>query len=279
MRIALDAITIGPGHRKTTKAAVKELADSIGTIGLHTPITVRPAKERGRFILVAGRHRMDAHRVLGRDSIEAVVLADELEAELWELSENYHRADLTAMQRNVALGQWVKLKARKIKREQGIRAGQVGQPRGGKQPNDAGVAAATRELGVPRTTARRAVNIASHLTKKAQREAEKLGLDNNQRALERAAGVPGEEEQIASLHRTVKAQQERNAVKARIQENLSGNAPPKSGKEAFERWYWSLDAQVQSMVRIWLLEFEPAAFIGELERTHEEVRASAMTLH
>lgn len=75
--------------------------------------------------------------------------------------ENLHRTDLTAMQRNLAVGRWVKLKARKIKQNQDDNSAQVG-PKLGRR--ESGVNAASRELGVPRATAQRAVNIANGLT-------------------------------------------------------------------------------------------------------------------
>lgn len=276
MLIAIAAISVGARHRKTSKDKVKALAESIETIGMKIPIAVRPAKERGRFVLVAGRHRIEAHLVLGRDQIEAVEFTDELDAALWEVAENLHRADLTAMQRNVALGEWVKLKEKKIKQEAKAVSRQVGAKRG--RP-ESGVRAASRELSVPETSARRAVNIANHLTKKAQQEAERLGLDNNQRVLERAAGMPGEEEQVRFLQRTAKRKRERQEAKAQTQQPVRREANPATGKEAFERWYWSLDAELQSKVRIWLLQFDPSAFVSQLERVHEDIRAQASTLH
>jgi ParB-like chromosome segregation protein Spo0J len=272
MQIPIAAIIVGSGRRKTNKAAIKALADSIATIGLRIPITVMPKDANGKHKLIAGHHRLEACRLLGWADIAVEVMTNKLDAELWEIAENLHRSELTAMQRNIYIGNWVKLTERKQRQV----LGQVGPKRG--RP-EGGLRAATRELGVKRTTARRAVHIATHLTQKAQKEAERLGLDTNQRALERAAGVPGADEQIRSLHRTVKAKEERAATKAQIQANLRGTQSPQTAKEAFEHWYWSLDAEMQTKVRLWLFELDPATFTRELERLHDDKRTSVMTLH
>lgn len=272
MQIPIAAIIVGSGRRKINKAVIKTLADSIATIGLRIPIAVTPKDVNGKHRLIVGHHRLEACRLLGWTDIAVEVMTNKLDAELWEIAENLHRSELTAMQRNICIGKWVKLTERK-QREVLVQLG----PKGGRP--EGGIRAASRALGVKRSTAQRAVNIATHLTKKAQKEAERLGLDTNQRALERAAGVPGAEEQIRSLHRTVKAKEERAQTKAQIQANLSRAVEPQTAKEAFERWYWSLDAEMQTKVRIWLYEFDPTTFTRELERLHDDKRTSVMTLH
>jgi hypothetical protein len=90
--------------------------------------------------------------------------------------------------------------------------------------------------------------------------------------------VPGADEQIRSLHRTVKARTDKREHKERIAQNLTGMAP-KTGAEAFERWFWTLDAEMQAKVRVWLLGPGPSEFLKELERAEQEKRAAAMTLH
>src|SRR5690349_7292916 len=95
--IAIDDITIGD-RRAVNAAAVKRLADSIDQIGLRHPITVREKGEK--YLLVAGRHRLEAFRKLGREFVPAsIVKRTNDEARLWEISENLHRADLTKLER------------------------------------------------------------------------------------------------------------------------------------------------------------------------------------
>jgi hypothetical protein len=74
-------------------------------------------------------------------------------ARLWEISENLHRADLTALERAEQIAEWVKLTGEKL--------GQVApvSAKGGRG-NEGGVRAAVRDLGIERTEARRAVKLA-----------------------------------------------------------------------------------------------------------------------
>ena len=183
--IRIDAVRVGAGRRKTIAAKVKALADSIAMLGLRTPITVLAADADGKHRLVTGRNRLEACRLLGHTEIAGDIETDKLAALLWEIAENFHRSDLTVAQRAVLVGRWVKLAKAKNKRDQGVNAAQVAQKSLGRP--EGGVSDAARSLGIPRDTARRAVNIAEHLSKVALREAERLGLLNNQRALSSAA--------------------------------------------------------------------------------------------
>ena len=272
MLIAIDAVVIGSGRRKATKQNVANLAKSISLIGLQTPISVLPADKDGKYPLVAGRNRLEACGKLGHAEIEAKVIKDKVAAELWEIAENLHRAELTAMQRSLSVGRWIKLTAKKVAKDQSVQVGPIGhRPKGG-------VSAAARELGITETTAKRSVKIATGLTKKAQREAEKLGLDDNQRALERAAGVPGAAEQVRALHRTVAEQQQRQEMKAQIKQNHETAASPKTGKDIFDRWFHLLDIDQQALVRIWLLGHAEDYF-AERDKTDELLRADRRALN
>ena len=72
-------------HRK-----VQGLAESIALIGLINPITVNKDG-----VLIAGAHRLEAHKLLGLDEIECVVLdCDKIRGELAEIDENLIRNDL-----------------------------------------------------------------------------------------------------------------------------------------------------------------------------------------
>jgi N6-adenosine-specific RNA methylase IME4 len=84
-------------------AAVKRLAQSIAQVGLRHPITVRRA-EGDRYVLVAGRHRIEAYRKLGKEHIPAIISPlDDLEARLWEIDENLCRNELSPAERAVAI--------------------------------------------------------------------------------------------------------------------------------------------------------------------------------
>jgi ParB family transcriptional regulator, chromosome partitioning protein len=73
---------------------IRELALSISTVGLLQPISVRIAGDR--FQLIAGERRLRAHRLLGKPTIEALVISvDEAESATLALAENIERQDLT----------------------------------------------------------------------------------------------------------------------------------------------------------------------------------------
>lgn len=133
-------------------AAVARLAESMARIGLQTPITVRDDGEWP--VLVAGLHRLKAAERLGWEKIDAIYLeGDERDARLWEISENLHRADLSAVERAEHIDEWRRLTVAK--------GAQVAPPSGGKQPGDRGHYKTAETLGVSRDTVRRAEAIAS----------------------------------------------------------------------------------------------------------------------
>ena len=94
-----DVLVDAEKRRKTRPDKVKAIADSIAEIGLLNPITVDP-----HFNLIAGLHRLEAHKGLGLAEIECTVLdVDPLLAELAQIDENLARADLTKFEESVEL--------------------------------------------------------------------------------------------------------------------------------------------------------------------------------
>lgn len=100
----LSAIEIGERLRPADPARVEALAASISEIGLQEPIIVRQDGDRIR--LVAGAHRLAAAKLLGWVEIAASwrQLTDD-GARLVEIDENLIRAELTALDRAVALAE------------------------------------------------------------------------------------------------------------------------------------------------------------------------------
>jgi len=279
MMLPIDRIHIGAGRRKTEKAKVKALADSIALLGLRTPITVLPADSDGRYRLVAGRNRVEACRLLGHTEIAAGLESNRLLAEMWEIAENFHRSELTAIQRSILVGRWMKLAAKMPDAALGghpvARTSQVA-PGGhlrGIQPYDQGLRRASRALGIPRTTVERAVTVANHLTKAAQHEAERLGLAKNMRALADAAGSDGAEEQVACLRRTAERIGKRKQQLAQMKAVIAGTDKPGSVQEAFDRWFNSFDIVMKVQIRIWLLSKEAEAYFEEQEQLEQRRKA------
>ena len=77
------------------KQKVKELAESILSNGLINPISVREVK--GKYIIVAGERRFQAHKMSGLKTIQAFVRSYKNDAD-WMVEsfvENVHREDIT----------------------------------------------------------------------------------------------------------------------------------------------------------------------------------------
>jgi hypothetical protein len=119
---------------------------------------------------------------------------DEIDAELWEIAENLHRAELTVLERDTQVARWITLK--KKSDEKGDLRQPDAKPQGGRP--EGGVRAAAREIGVSEPDARRAIKVAK-LSDEARRVAREVGLDDNRTALLAAAGKETPEEQAEAL--------------------------------------------------------------------------------
>jgi ParB-like chromosome segregation protein Spo0J len=187
-----DAIEI-PSHRirdRLDDESVIRLMDSMKRIGLKTPITLR-ATDDGNLLLVAGRHRLEAARRLGWEEIQACITSDwsEDEARMWEISENLARAELTALERDEHVAEWIRLAGKPA---------QVAPVSKGGRGNEGGVRAAARDLGIDRDDARRATKVAS-LSDEAKQAAREAGLDDNRSALLEASRKQTPREQVEAI--------------------------------------------------------------------------------
>ena len=82
-------IIVGDRPRALDRESVERLKESISSIGLKTPISVRSSGQG--WTLVAGRHRLAACIELAINQIPVVAeTGSELEASLWEIAENLH---------------------------------------------------------------------------------------------------------------------------------------------------------------------------------------------
>src|ERR1700728_1640923 len=174
LTLRLSQIEIPPTARPYNATAVVELSRSIAAIGLQSAPTV--IEREGRFVLVAGRHRIEALKLLGISSVLVrCVDFDDVEARMWTISENLFRAELTVSQRAEQVAEYAKLAAEKRDAEKPWQVAQVSGGRG----KEGGESLAARDLGITREEVRRAKAIASlaEQTKQAARDA---GLDDNQ---------------------------------------------------------------------------------------------------
>lgn len=111
-------IEIGERHRALSTDAVDRLAASMAEIGLRQPITVRVVDEMmvdghltaGVPVLASGAHRLAAAKKLGWERVDCIEIeGDEITAEIWEISENLHRLDLTKDQRDEHIRRYAEL--------------------------------------------------------------------------------------------------------------------------------------------------------------------------
>lgn len=194
-KIWLDEIETGERLRPLNPEAVSRLVESIRTLGLQTPISVRlVTDERGEVpVLIAGRHRLAALRQLGEETAMcAVHEGDERDARLWEIAENLHRAELTVLERSEHVAEWVRLTNEKV--------AQLEPPTGGRQPKEEGIRKAARELGVDRNEAQRSAKV-DRISPEAKAAAREAGIDDNQSALLRVAKEANPVAQLAAIQR------------------------------------------------------------------------------
>jgi len=164
------------------------LVESISTLGLRQPITVRVIKRRRNwknakheYALVSGFHRCEAKKRLGDTTIACIIMeGDERDARMWEISENLHRAELTPFEYDEQVVEWVKL----LEADPGF-SGQNVQKKEGRGRPKGGISEAARKLPVKggthaakRKTVGRAQKVAN-IFPEAKDAIMKAGLDKN----------------------------------------------------------------------------------------------------
>jgi ParB-like chromosome segregation protein Spo0J len=215
--VPIAEIDVSHAIRPYNAAVVAELAQSIRAIGLQTPLTC--IVRDGQHVLVSGRNRLEALRVIGCEHVPVrIVDFDDVEAQLWQLSENLHRAELTKLQYDQQVVRYAELlKAKQAGETAALIPSQpaneippegVSRQVGAKPPHqenvggrpEGGYRQAARELNIPEQTVRRAYQTAS-LSPEAQEAAVAAGLDDNRSALLEAAKERTPEAQAATLRR------------------------------------------------------------------------------
>lgn len=206
--LLVDDIVVLDGRRQIREEAVTSLVSSIVKLGLRTPITVRrvddhtdESGEVGRaYVLVTGAHRLAAYKYIGERYIPCVVRdCTETDARKWEISENLHRADLTALERSEQAAEWIDLVDRElISFQVETKSKSESNPRGSGR-KESGVNAASRELGISQAAAHRSKKIAA-IQSEAKSVAIDVGLADNQRALLAIAAGKTADEQVSIAH-------------------------------------------------------------------------------
>jgi ParB family transcriptional regulator, chromosome partitioning protein len=202
--VPLDQIDFPANARPTHADKVSELVASIRLLGLQSAPTV--IDRNGRYVLVTGRHRLEAMRVIGKDPVPVrIVDFDEIEARLWTISENLHRNELSALDRAEQVAEFVRL-SEEVRKAAPVdvglpaahqpQAAQVAHP--AKRYEQRGDSLAARDHGLSRDEVRRARTIAA-LPSVVKDRARSLGVDGNQSALLDAAKAQTMVAQISAL--------------------------------------------------------------------------------
>jgi ParB/RepB/Spo0J family partition protein len=268
IQIAIDDIVVLNSRRAANPEAVERLAISIKEIGLQYPLTVRYSETHpempdvsGAYVLVAGRHRMEACRSLGLKEVACVVEDwDEDEARMWEIAENLHRAELTALERDEQIAEWVRLASNP---RNGISA-QNAQKKGRGRP-EGGVSKATRELGVGRDEAMRAEKVAS-LPDEAKEAARELGFDDNQSVLLKAA--KDKDTSVAFLRAEhARREAERQRKEAEKANKDTDRVIEMTNEEEFANWLLArADLNELPTIISWIEGTKPKGVIAALRR-------------
>jgi ParB-like chromosome segregation protein Spo0J len=102
IEVPLHLIHANPHARAVDQTHVGKLAGSLLEIGLLEPVLARSLGDAS-YEVMAGLHRVEAFRKLGRQTIPAIIReADDLLAELVLIDENLRRLDLSPAERTIA---------------------------------------------------------------------------------------------------------------------------------------------------------------------------------
>ncbi|MDC8755360.1 ParB N-terminal domain-containing protein [Erythrobacter sp. sf7] len=113
--IKIDQIATPEGGREFSKRAIKAMLESMKSIGLLTPITIRfdqqdSQNKAARPILVAGVLRLQAAKELGWTEIACIVAVEEaIDVELRAIAENLNRKVLTKKDRDAHIRRYADL--------------------------------------------------------------------------------------------------------------------------------------------------------------------------
>ena len=108
--IPIAAIDRDPNQPRVTfdEEKLRELASSIRTYGVLTPILVRLSKTAGRYTLISGERRFRASQIVGLETIPCMIDQDADQSGdrtlAMQLVENLQRADLSPLERAHAIG-------------------------------------------------------------------------------------------------------------------------------------------------------------------------------
>jgi N6-adenosine-specific RNA methylase IME4 len=207
----ISAIQVSDKHRDIDQEAVSKIAMS----------TVREMPDE-TYMLVAGRHRLEALREIGESSVPAnLVDWDEDTARMWEISENLHRADLSSSERSIQTAEYIALHQKRADAVNGpsvnpVACDRVSKSEGGRGKTG-GITEAAEKLGIDPGTARKAIRI-SEIPADIIDRVKRLFLDNERNLLELAKLNGDHAAQSAKVEELHKLQIEKSQARLKKKE-------------------------------------------------------------
>ena len=213
MQIAIANIIVPKGRRPLDQAKVEQIAESFELVGQIAPIGLRrlgdatasmPLEIVRKLELVFGEHRLEAAKMLGWEKIDAVEIHQKILAPccqeglndyttMVEITENLHRAELTAQQRNEQLAIWVELYNRNTPQPNLETRSPSSKP--GPKP-DPGIEAAAKMTGLTSKDVRRAIKT-TEVSPAVKEAADRAELTQKQRLT--VARLGGEDQQLKAV--------------------------------------------------------------------------------
>jgi ParB family chromosome partitioning protein len=133
-QVPVAEIRIPADHRKHHSNAIAALAENIEIHGLRQPIEI--VYEDNGYRLIFGALRLQAHQLLGRTTVDAIVkepgaFTSEATMRLVSISENMLRNPLSALDRGVAIADWCSIyRAAQLPMKPGLKSADARDPEG-----------------------------------------------------------------------------------------------------------------------------------------------------
>jgi len=250
--IEIADIRIGEKRRSLNAEKLNKLMESISVLGLRQPITVRVIKLRSdwgnakrEYELVSGFHRLEARKQLGDTTIPCIILeGNKRDARKWEIAENLHRAELTALEHDEHVAEWVRLtEADQRISDQNVQKKGRGRPEGGISQAARKLLIKGRTQVAKRRMVERALKVAS-ISSEVKEAVKKAGLDTNRSKLLKIAAEKTREAQLAKVHELAAGKSEVRAKRSSPgakQKTTAATTPLWAGdkkvlKHLFEDW-------------------------------------------
>lgn len=266
-RLLLEDIETGDRLRSVNLAKVAALKSSISELGLRTPITVSAVRDGAdwRFRLVAGAHRLEALRQLGEDMADCLVMdGDADDAALWEIDENFARAELTDAQR---AEHHVRREEILVRKGAVAKGGKGGDRRSTDKMSVGYAKSAAASLGVDERTVRRDLARGKKIVPDVLSEVAGTDLDKGV-VLDELARTPAEEQRAKLAEITLRRQEaERVKKDAEAANRATDRVIAMTEAERFAEWIMNrTDLGELPVIIGWLTAAKSADIAAALRR-------------